>query len=323
MRVMRRSLIAILVALSGLTVLAQQPTSRFTASSKLVVVPAVVVDGQGGVVGGLPVEDFQLFEDGKPVPIEAFVPANPSGAPTDGGRFIVLVLDNISSRPELAQRTRDIAKRFTSRMTPADSIAAIPARGGGWSGPTTRAAAEAAIDKFVPAFGDSIRTAAEDSRDGLNAIESLTEQLAAIPHRRKVMVIIGDGHLFTPSEPSAFNDRSPWRARDWFDALRATARNNFSVYAIDPRGHNPVIGLTQGASGFNIPEDAVSFATETGGEAWVNTNDYDAAVERIWMESANYYLLGYALPKDDKKLHKIEVRVSKPGMTVRARRGRG
>ena len=319
----RPTLVAATLMLSTMSVLGRQPSPQFTANSNLVVVPAVVVDAKGAVVSGLTHEDFQVFEDGKPVMIDAFVPAAPSGKATDGGRFIVLVLDNISLRPELAQRMRDIARRFTGRMSASDSIAAIPARGGSWSGPTTRAAAEAAIDRFQPAFGDTIRSADEDSRDGLQAIESLTEQLAAVPQRRKVMVIIGNGDLFSPSEQSAFHNRGPSLARDWFDAVRATARNTFSVYVIDPRGHNPAIGLTQGASGFTIPEYAVSFANETGGEAWVNTNDYDAAVGRIWMESANYYLLGYALPKDDKKLHKIDVRVSKAGVTVRARRARG
>lgn len=323
MRRMRRSLIAVLVGLSSLTAFAQQPTPRFTASSKLVVVPTVAVDGRGLAVTDLAQSDFALFEDGKPVAIEAFVPADPAGQPTDGGRFIVLVLDNISLAPELAQRTRDIAKQFTSRMTSADSIAAISARGGSWSGPTTRAAAEAAIDRFKPAFGDSIRTAGEDSKDGLRAIDTLAEQLGAVPHRRKVMVIIGNGRLFSPNEVSAFSDRDPALPREWLDAVRSTARNNFSVYVIDPRGHNPSVGLEQGARGLSIPEDAESFATETGGEAWVNTNNYDAAVGRIWMESANYYLLGYAPPKDDRRLHKIEVRVSKPGVTVRARRARG
>lgn len=320
---MRRSLVAILVGLSSLTAFAQQSTPRFTSSSKLVVVPAVVVDDSGLAVTDLAADDFQVFEDGKPVPIQAFAPADPMGAPTDGGRFIVLVLDNISMRPELAQRTRDIARRFTSRMTPADSIAAIPARGGSWSGPTTRTAAENAIDRFKPAFGDTIRSGGEDAVDGIRAIAAIAEQLAAVPHRRKIMVVIGDGQLFSPSDPSAFADRGPSLSRDWFEAIRATARNNFSTYVIDPRGHNPSVGLERGGGPSTQPDYAESFATETGGEAWVNTNNYDAAVGRIWLESANYYLLGYAPPRDDRKVHKIEVRVSRPGVTVRARRARG
>ena len=320
---LKNGLVAAALVLSTLTVLGQQSTPRFTTSSKLVVVPAVVVDDQGLVVTDLTAGDFQVFEDGKPVPIEAFVPADPMGTPTDGGRFIVLVLDNISLRPELAQRTREIAKRFTSRMTPADSIAAIPARGGGWSGPTTRAAAENAIDRFKPAFGDTIRSTGEDAVDGIRAIAAIAEQLAAVPHRRKVMVVIGNGQLFSPSEPSAFADRGPSLSRDWFDAIRSTARNNFSTYVIDPRGHNPEVGLERGGGASMQPDYAESFAGETGGEAWVNTNNYDAAVGRIWLESANYYLLGYPPAKDDRKLHKIDVKVTRPGVTVRARRSRG
>lgn len=333
---MHRSLVALMVGVTSLSVLAQQPAPRFTASSKLVVVPAVVVDRQGAVVSDLRREDFEVFEDGKPVAVDAFVPADPLGAPTDGGRFVVLILDNISLRPELAQRTRDIAKRFTSRMTAADSVAVIPARGGRWSGPTTRAAAEAAIDRFKPAFGDTIRSAGEDADDGLKAIESLSEQLGQVPHRRKVMVVIGDSQMFSPKHLSPFTgpdgspSPDPFKSAAWLAAIRATARNNFSVYVIDPKGHNPTVGLVQGGGGGGaalaeaaVAIEAEGFTGDTGGDAWVNTNNYDAIVGRIWLESANYYLLGYAPPKDDRKAHRIEVRVTRPGVTVRARRARG
>ena len=62
---------------------------------------------------------------------------------------------------------------------------------------------------------------------------------------------------------------------------------------------------------------------ETGGYAWSGTNDYSGAADRIFQESASYYVLGYAAPIIDQRLHQIEVKVSKKGLTVRARRSRG
>ena len=62
---------------------------------------------------------------------------------------------------------------------------------------------------------------------------------------------------------------------------------------------------------------------ETGGFAVVNTNDIAGAFERLVEENSSYYVLGYYPSNDrrDGRFRKIEVRVNKPGLTVRARRG--
>ena len=131
-------------------------------------------------------------------------------------------------------------------------------------------------------------------------------------HPRKVLVFIGAPTVFSPQEPSAFSDRGPELSDRWFEAVRDTARNNVSVYAIDPQGHTG-----------NVGDWGKSFAAETGGDAWVNTNNFNGAVDRIWQESGSYYLLGYTPPINDHRVHRIEVRVSAPGVTVRARKARG
>jgi hypothetical protein len=163
---MFRSLVATaFAALFGLSATAQQqPAQPFRAESNLIVVPTVVVDKKGASVTGLAQSEFQLFEDGKPVPIETFVPASVPATAAEGSRFIVLVLDNVTTPPEIAFRLRDVAKRFTKKMGPSDSVAAISLRGGKWSGATTRAAADAAIDKLRPSISFSRRLARASAR---------------------------------------------------------------------------------------------------------------------------------------------------------------
>jgi hypothetical protein len=141
---------------------------------------------------------------------------------------------------------------------------------------------------------------------------SLTQQMSKSSHPRKVIVFIGKPTLFSPREASAFYDRGPELGYAWFDAIRDTGRNNVTVYAIDP----------QGQTGY-FEDWSKSFAAETGGTAWSNTNNFSGAVDRIWQESGSYYLLGYAPPINDHRVHKIEVKVSAPGVTVRSRRARG
>ena len=64
-------------------------------------------------------------------------------------------------------------------------------------------------------------------------------------------------------------------------------------------------------------------AEETGGAAVVNTNNYSGTIKKIGGNATPTYVLTYTSPSNqfDGKFHKIEVRVKRPGVSVRARRG--
>ena len=63
-------------------------------------------------------------------------------------------------------------------------------------------------------------------------------------------------------------------------------------------------------------------AAATGGSTIRDTNDLLGGLTRLADESSTYYLLGYQPEKPrDGRWHKLEVKVSRPGVTVRARRG--
>src|SRR6185503_86740 len=59
----------------------------------------------------------------------------------------------------------------------------------------------------------------------------------------------------------------------------------------------------------------------TGGFAVVNKNDFSTAFDRIVKDNSSYYVLAY-YPPDARagRVHKIDVRVTRPGLTVRARK---
>ena len=102
-----------------------------------------------------------------------------------------------------------------------------------------------------------------------------------------------------------------------------------------PGTNTPVSGVT-GASGgvFNVQDELLQefrtsqdtlreLAEQTGGLAAVNTNNVEPAFQRIADANSRYYLLGYYPPSHarDGRFHKIEVRVTRPGLRVEARRG--
>jgi hypothetical protein len=64
-------------------------------------------------------------------------------------------------------------------------------------------------------------------------------------------------------------------------------------------------------------------AEDTGGEAIVNTNEFIRVFSRIVRDNSSNYLLGYSprVAHPDGQFHAITVRVKRPGVRVRARRG--
>ena len=120
--------------------------------------------------------------------------------------------------------------------------------------------------------------------------------------------------------------------REMQDVFDAGNRNNTAIYAVDPRG------LATGE--FDITENismrtsqivprtrrwtrCACSPTNTDGRAIVNRNDLGAAMKQIVRDSSAYYLVGYNSTQapQDGKFHEIKVRVKRPGVQVRARKG--
>jgi VWFA-related protein len=203
--------------------------------------------------------------------------------------------------------------RFVERLGPRDTMMVIPINKGNAVTTSDTALLKAAIDRYRPDFGDTTRTMQQDAEHSLRTIGELAAQMSRAPQRRKVMVVIGNSASFNPQYQSAFEDRGPELSSEWSEAIRDTSRHNVSVYAIDALG--------QREDGY--PADyATSFAAETGGWVWANTNNYNGAVEQIWREAGSYYVISYNAPINDQRLHRINVQVNVKGVTVRARRGR-
>ena len=121
---------------------------------------------------------------------------------------------------------------------------------------------------------------------------------------------------------------------DYFrEILDVANRNNASFYPIDPRGlaaFDTPIGpdapppLTVDRAMLNTRIETLrTLAENTDGLAVVNTNDLDKGLRRVADDLSAYYLLGYysSNPKPDGTYRKITVRVRRPGVDVRARRG--
>jgi VWFA-related protein len=93
-------------------------------------------------------------------------------------------------------------------------------------------------------------------------------------------------------------------------------RGNASFYMIDPGG----LRVSRGA----VRSSAMrTLAENTDGAALLNANDLDKGFKRMADDMSSYYLLGYYATnsKPDGRFRTITVRVKRPGIAVRARRG--
>ena len=115
------------------------------------------------------------------------------------------------------------------------------------------------------------------------------------------------------------------------DVTTDANRNNVSLYMLDPRGLagfeydiNEGVGLTMDANSLRATQDSLRvMADETDGRAIVNRNDLGNGLTQMMRDASAYYLLGYssAAAPTDGRFHQIRVRVKRPGIEVRARRG--
>jgi VWFA-related protein len=136
---------------------------------------------------------------------------------------------------------------------------------------------------------------------------------------------------------SELNDQQ--RIRTIYDEAN---RANVSFYPIDPRGlvvfdepivptagvgfgrnANPTLSVTEeNARVFERSTSLRGLAEATDGLAIVGTNEIEKGFKRIIDDMSAYYLLGYySTGKLDGRFHSIRVRVKRPGVEVRARRG--
>ena len=123
------------------------------------------------------------------------------------------------------------------------------------------------------------------------------------------------------------NDR---RLRDIEDAANRANVSFYPVYAQGLTAFDAPIGperpppLAVDSANLATKQNGLrELAANTDGVAVVGTNDAEGALRRIAADLSSYYLLGYysTNTKLDGKFRNISVRIKRPGVQVRARRG--
>ncbi len=166
----------------------------------------------------------------------------------------------------------------------------------------------------------------------LEAIRSVAEKLSHM-QQKKSLIYFSSG-----MDRTGIENQSELRA-----ATNAAVRANMAIYTMDLRGLQALVagGEAQNASlrgtsaysgqatinalnsNFTTQETLVTLASDTGGKAFLDSNDFSQVFKGVQQDTSSYYLLGYRStnPARDGKYRRITVKLNVPGVKIEYRRG--
>lgn len=174
----------------------------------------------------------------------------------------------------------------------------------------------------------------------IGALNFIARGLKDFPGRKSI-VLMSDSLPITNKETLASGFMNAMK-----NLIEQANRSSVVIYTLDPRGLGK-IGLNADDSVYNLAanqidgrmfqrgisfhpsQDGLNYlAEQTGGLFFQGTNDLNAAMQRAMDDQKGYYLLAYK--PDDSTLdpegrrpgfHHLDVKLKRPGLTVRARSG--
>ena len=175
------------------------------------------------------------------------------------------------------------------------------------------------------------------ARSTLDTLKGVADFLAGIRGRRKAVVFFSEGLDYDITNP--IQNRDATTVIDSMNQATAGAtRANVSFYSVDPRGlsgfedaidisstpEDNSLGVHTLLNETRLAQDTLrTLSEETGGFAAINRNDYRDTFARIIRDNSSYYVLGYYSNDNrrDGRFRPVDVRVKRPGLQVRARKG--
>jgi len=274
-------------------------------------------------------------------------------------RLIVLFFDLSAMEPDEIDRAVTSAERYVdTQMAPADLVSIVSlgsallvnqdftsdhdllkkqlqvfsgGSGQGYEEGTT-GTTEGTPDTGQPFTADDTEYNVFNTDRRLEALRSIAEKLAHL-QQKKSLIYFSSG-----MDRTGIENQSELRA-----AINAAVRSNLAIYTMDLRGLQALVagGEAQNASlrgtsaysgqatinalnsNFTTQETLVTLASDTGGRAFLDNNDFNQVFKGVQQDTSSYYLLGYhsSNPARDGRYRRIIVKVNVPGAKIDYRRG--
>jgi Ca-activated chloride channel family protein len=300
-------------ACGALGAAAQQPPA-FRAAQDLVRVFVTVTDRDGRLVTTLTRNDFEVRDEGKPQPIALF-------DNTPQPIRLIVMLDVSGSMEGNLRLLRAAAAQLFARLGP-DDVARVGAFGHEItiSPSFTRDAGE--LEQALP------RAIAPDAPTPLwRAVDQALDAFGEESGQRRVILVLSDGKDSGPAGLTSFRQRPVSQA----EAIERGRREDVMIYGVGMRSRPARSGFPGIGPGnlqamllADLPDPGLARVAEETGGGYAEIRlgqDLGAAFARIIDELHTQYLLGFAPPRRDGKVHDIDVRVAPKGLEPRARKG--
>ena len=274
-------------------------------------------------------------------------------------RLIVFFFDLADMEPEEIERAATAAVNYLDKqMLPADLVSIVSLGNSlqiDQDFTADRARLKQVLQSFSPGAGQGYQAGSTGSTEGtsdtansftvddteynifntdrrLEALRSIAQSLAKL-EQKKSLIYFSSGMQRTGIE-----NQSELRA-----AVNAAIRANLAIYSMDMRGLEAMVpgGEAQSASlrgtspysgqstlnaldaNFGSQETLVTLAEDTGGHAFLDSNDFSQVFRGVQEDTASYYILGYhsTNPVRDGKYRRVTVRLKSTNYKLEYRRG--
>jgi VWFA-related protein len=273
-------------------------------------------------------------------------------------RLIVFFFDLTSMQPEDLDRSVTAAKDFLSKkLQPADLVALVSldtslkvdqdftsdkdlliGKIGMYNGTEGDAFAQGANANSNQVEDASGYTPDESEYNDVNtdrelyALRAISKSLEKINQKKSLLYF--SGGLTRDGIENQASLRS---------AINAAVRANLSIYSLDTRGLQAISPLgdastasLRGTGSFNggaiqnnfnsnfaSQETLTTLSADTGGKAFLDSNDFSPAFAQIQRDTSAYYVIGFhpSNPAKDGRYRKLQVKVNRPGVKLEYRPG--
>jgi VWFA-related protein len=281
------------LALGALGVTGSAQTFRSTVD--LVSLGVTVTDREAAFVTDLSADDFEIFEDGKPQRITLFAPGHADPAPA---LHLGVLFDCSGSMEEDIRFSRSAAIKFLNTLPDAADVTLVDF--------DTEVRVTRYSQADFPRLVERLRRRKPDGYTAMHDAMGVYLDGAAGEEGRKIFVLYTDG----------MDNSSAMTFSETLDLLRAS---DVTMYAVGFLG-------SVGASRTMEQRMRLQQMTEaTGGLAFFPQalKDLDATYAKVVEEIRAQYTLGYvsANTRTDGNWRKFEIKVKRPGVKVRSRKG--
>jgi VWFA-related protein len=274
-------------------------------------------------------------------------------------RLVVLFFDLVSLQPEDAERAVQASVNFVDKqMTAADFVGIISLNTSLTLNQDFTADKELLkrkLNGFISGEGDGFQQGSDGSTDGTPdtgaAYVPDDTEFNTFNNDRRLQalqaVVTGLSKIDQKKSLIYFSSGLTSNGLENYAALRKTAdaarRANTAIYTLDSRGlqalppggdastaslrgtssYSGAAFQNQQNSNFSSQETLSTLAEDTGGKAFLDTNDFSGVFKQVQRDSSAYYILGFRSnnPAKDGRYRRLSVKVNRPGIKLEYRSG--